>query len=261
MAMIGLFDSGLGGLSVARAVRAVLPRHDLIYLADSAYCPYGPLATAQVRERALFCARWLVAHGAAVIVVACNTASSAALDVLRTTLEVPVVGMEPGIKPAVVATRTGKVAVLATSGTLQGDRFGRLVEQFAHGVTVRTVACPAMVDLVEAGLLHGADAEAVVRGYVAPLLADGVDTFVLGCTHFPPLAPVIATVAPEATLIDTGPAVAAQTARVVAKLDLAPGSGRVQAFTTGDPTLIRPALWRVWGETIDVAQALQGTIT
>ncbi|MEI8167814.1 MAG: aspartate/glutamate racemase family protein, partial [Chloroflexales bacterium] len=148
---IGLFDSGLGGLSVARAVRAALPTHDLIYLADTAYCPYGPLPVAQVRTRALACARWLVGRGARVVVVACNTATSAAVELLRTSLAVPVVGMEPGLKPAVAATRTGRVAVLATSGTLTGERFARLVERFGARVEVRTVACPAMVRLVEAG--------------------------------------------------------------------------------------------------------------
>ncbi len=256
---IGLFDSGLGGLSVARAVRAALPYRDLIYLADTAYCPYGPLPVEQVRTRSLACARWLVGRGARVVVVACNTATSAAVELLRTSLAVPVVGMEPGLKPAVAATRTGRVAVLATSGTLTGERFARLVERFGAMVEVRTVACPAMVRLVEAGELAGPYAASVVAGYVAPLVADGVDTLVLGCTHFPPLRALIAAAAPEATIIDTGPAVAAQTARVALAAGGRAGAtgdaGRLTFATTGDPLSVAPALARVWGESVDVERA------
>lgn len=250
---VGLFDSGLGGLSVARAVRARLPGHDLLYLADTAHCPYGPLPVERVRERSLACARWLIARGARIVVVACNTATSAAVETLRAELPVPVVGMEPGVKPAVAATRSGRVAVLATSGTLRGERFARLVERFAGGVEVRTVACPGMVELVEAGELAGPRATAVVAGYVAPLVADGVDALVLGCTHFPPLRGLIAAAAPGATIIDTGPAVAAQTARLAEGLPA--GAGGLRCATTGDPAIVAPALARVWGETVPVERA------
>lgn len=253
--MIGLFDSGLGGLSAARAVRALLPAHALLYLADSAHCPYGPLPVERVRERAAACAAWLVGEGAGVVVVACNTATSAAVEALRAALPVPVVGMEPGLKPAVAATRTGRVAVLATSGTIGGERFARLVERFAAGVEVRTVACPAMVDLVERGVVAGEEATATVAGYVRPLAAAGFDTLVLGCTHFPALRPLIAACAPGATIIDTGPAVAAQTARVVAAAALAPGAGTLRCATTGDPADVAPALARVWGEPLPVGRA------
>jgi glutamate racemase len=252
---IGLFDSGLGGLSVARRVRELLPDHDLLYLADSAHCPYGPLPVERVRERALACARWLVRQGAGVVVVACNTATSAAVEVLRADLAAPVVGMEPGVKPAVAATHSGRVAVLATSGTLGGERFARLVERFAGGVEVRTVACPELVQLVEEGCLEGAEARATVTRRVAPLVAEGVDTFVLGCTHFPPLRPLIAAAAPGATIVDTGPAVAAQTARVAAAAGIAPGAGTLRCATTGDPSGIAPALARVWGEALPLERA------
>ncbi len=254
-AMIGIFDSGLGGLSVARAVRALLPGHDLIYLADSAYCPYGPLAPEVVRARALACATWLVAQGAGVVVVACNTATSAAIETLRARLSVPVVGMEPGLKPAVAATRSGRIAVLATSGTLGGERFQRLRERFAHGAEVITVACPAMVQLVEDGELDGPRARAVVAACVESLGARGVDTLVLGCTHFPPLRPLIAESAPGATIIDTGPAVAAQTARVAAAARIGPGDGIVRCATTGDPALVAPSLARVWGAPLPLERA------
>lgn len=253
--MIGLFDSGLGGLSVARAVRVALPTHDLLYLADSAYCPYGPLPVAHVQARALVCANWLVAQGAELVVVACNTATSAAIDLLRTRLCVPVVGMEPGVKPAAAATQSGRVAVLATSGTLQSARFERLVNRFAAAVTVETVPCPELVTLVEAGSLNGPQALATVQACVVPLIAAGVDTLVLGCTHFPPLRPLIATVAPHATIIDTGPAVAAQVARLVAVAHLASGTGQIRCATTGEPAQVAPALARIWGEALPVERA------
>lgn len=252
---IGLFDSGLGGLSVTREVRARLPRHDLIYLADTAHCPYGPLPVERVRERALACAWWLIGQGARIVVVACNTATSAAVETLRGELPVPVVGMEPGVKPAVAATRSGRVAVLATSGTLRGDRFARLVERFAGEVEVRTVACPGMVTLVESGELAGPHAAATVASYVAPLAADGVDTLILGCTHFPPLRGLIARAAPGATIIDTGPAVAAQTARLTEAAGIPIGAGSVRCATTGDPKTVAPALAQVWGEAVAVERA------
>jgi glutamate racemase len=247
--MIGIFDSGLGGLSVLRAVRSLLPAHDLLYLADSAYCPYGPRPLAEVRARALACGRWLVGRGAAVVVIACNTATSAAADLLRAELPVPVVGMEPGLKPAIAATRSGQVAVLATSGTLQGERFASLVERFAGGIQVSTVACPDLVAYVEAGDLAGQQTRAAVAGYLAPLRAQGVDTIVLGCTHFPFLRPLIAEIAgPDTALIDTGPAVAAQVARVAASVGAGPGQSSLRCATTGDPAEVSGPLARVWGE-------------
>jgi glutamate racemase len=250
--MIGLFDSGLGGLSVARAVRSVLPRHTLHYLADSAHCPYGPQPPERIVARSLACTRWLVQQGAQLLVVACNTATSAAIEAVRAELLVPVVGMEPGVKPAVAATRSGKVAVLATSGTLGGSRFSRLVDRFAEGIEVRTVACPGLVQLVEEGALNGPQALAAVCAYVEPLVREGFDTLVLGCTHFPPLRHLIAAVAPEATIIDTGPAVAARTAQIVTELGLAPGVGVLRCFTTGNPQQVDGAATAVWGAELAV---------
>jgi glutamate racemase len=246
--MIGVFDSGLGGLSVLRAVRALLPGHDLLYLADSAYCPYGPRPRAEVRARALAIGRWLVGQGAAVVVIACNTATSAAAELLRAELPVPVVGMEPGLKPAIAATRSGRVAVLATIGTLRGERFASLVDRFACGAQVMTVACPDLVGYVEAGDLDGPRARAAVAGYLWPLLADGVDSLVLGCTHFPFLRPLIADIAgPDVTIIDTGLAVAAQVARVAAAAGAGGRGGALRCVTTGDPAEVATALAGVWG--------------
>ncbi|MEI7644075.1 MAG: glutamate racemase [Chloroflexales bacterium] len=252
--MIGIFDSGLGGLSVLRAIHGMLPGHDLLYLADSAYCPYGPRARAEVQARSLACGRWLVSRGAAVVVIACNTATSAAADLLRAELPVPVVGMEPGLKPAIAATRSGRVAVLATSGTLQGERFASLVERFAGGAQISTVACPDLVAYVEAGDLAGPQARAAVGGYMAPLRAQGVDTIVLGCTHFPFLRHLIADSAgPETVIIDTGHAVAAQVARVVSSIGDGPGRRDLRCVTTGDPAEVAGPLARVWGRPLPLA--------
>lgn len=255
--MIGVYDSGFGGLSVLREVRMRLPSHDLCYLADTAYCPYGPRSLEEVRDRALACAGWLAAAGAQVVVVACNTASSAALEVLRAELPVPIVGMEPGIKPASLSTHTRHVGVLATGGTLAGSRFAALIQRFAADVKVEAVPCPALVEQVEAGDLRGPRTRALVRQYLAPLQADGVDTIVLGCTHFHFLAPVIAEVAgPAVTIIDTAPAVARQVVRVAQAVGLTGGSGRLRVATTGDPRQVAPVFAHLWGSEVVVEQAV-----
>lgn len=254
--MIGLFDSGLGGLSVLRAVRERMPEHNLLYLADSAYCPYGPRPLAEVRDRALACGRWLVGQGAAVVVIACNTATSAAAELLRATLPVPVVGMEPGLKPAISATRSGRIAVLATSGTLRGERFSGLIERFAGDTQVITVACPDLVRHIEAGDTSSPAVRAALADRLEPLQAQGVDALVLGCTHFPFLRPLIAELAgPRMTIIDTGPAVAAQVERVASSAGVGPSSGRVRCATSGDLAQVAEALAQVWGGPLQMVKA------
>lgn len=251
--MIGIFDSGLGGLTVTRAIRDRLPTADLIYLADSAYCPYGPRPAAEVRSRALACSRWLVDQGARIVVVACNTATAAAIEVLRSALPVAVVGMEPGVKPAVAATRRGKVAVMATSGTLASDRFRALVNAYAADVEVYTLACPDLVTQVEAGAIADENTRSLIASHLAA--APDADVIVLGCTHFPLLTPLISACAgPHVTIIDTGPAVAAQTARVAERIGLPPGTGTLRCYTTGDPDQIAPALTHVWGEALPLTK-------
>ncbi|MCU0495330.1 MAG: glutamate racemase [Chloroflexaceae bacterium] len=254
---IGLYDSGLGGLSVLQAVRALLPDHDLLYLADTAYCPYGPRPIEQVRERARACAGWLVNQGASLVVVACNTATSAAIETLRAELPLPVVGMEPGLKPAITATRTRRIAVLATGGTLTGNRFHHLVERFADGVEVQTVACPALVEQVEAGDLDSPRTRAILADYLAPLPAAQVDVVVLGCTHFPFLTPLIAEMlGPGVTIVDTGPAVARQVARLAATHCVQPGVGGLRLATTGDPNHMARIVPQLVGVKAGVEQAV-----
>jgi glutamate racemase len=255
---IALFDSGLGGLSILREVRRRLPQHDLLYLADTAYCPYGPRQPDEVCARALAIGNWLVGQGAGLLVVACNTASSAALELLRAELPITVVGMEPGLKPAAAATHSGRVGVLATSSTLAGARFAGLVERYAEGVEVITQPCPGLVELVEAGELDGPTARTLIGRYVAPLLERGVDTLVLGCTHYPFLRPTIADIAgPHVAIVDTGPAVAQQVARVAEQRGLPAGHGRACFWTTGDSARVTAAARRLLDEAV-VVEAVSG---
>jgi len=236
---VGIFDSGVGGLSVLREMRRLLPSEDLIYFADSAYVPYGPRPVAFVRERSEKITRFLLAEGAKAIVVACNTATTAALRHLRERFVVPIVGMEPAVKPATAATRSGHIGVLATEMTIGGDRFADLVHRFAEGVSVHTVVGEGLVPLVEAGEIASPRAESMVRTYVAPLVEQGADVIVLGCTHYPFLRSLIAGVAGSGVVIlDPAEAVARQTQRVLVTAGLlreAPAPGREVFYTSGDP--------------------------
>lgn len=239
---IGIFDSGVGGLSVWRHIRAALPDAGLIYVADSAHAPYGDKSSAYIAQRSLTLTRFLVEQGAEAIVIACNTATAAAAPALREKFSLPIVGMEPAVKPAVAASGNGVVGVLATVGTLESARFAALLERYAGNVRIVTQGCPGLVEQVEHGDLAGPDTRALVQRYLAPLLAEGADTVILGCTHYPFLAPVIGELAgPGVALIDTGAAVARQ---LVRRLDeaLAPsgtsaesGAGSMRFFTSGDP--------------------------
>ncbi|MEM8530855.1 MAG: glutamate racemase [Chloroflexota bacterium] len=255
--MIALFDSGLGGLSVLREVRSRLPQHDLLYLADTAYCPYGVRPDSFVQQRSLQIGRSLLDYGVRLLVVACNTASSAALEVLRAELPIPVVGMEPGLKPAIAATHNGSIGVLATSGTLAGERFARLVERFAHQQTVITQPCPGLVEQVERGTIDDPTTDELLKQYIEPLLTKGIDTLVLGCTHYPFLRePIVRLVGSGITIIDTGPAVARQVEHMTSKHNIVPGNAATDYFTTGNAESVTSTLKRLLGETI-TAQSIE----
>lgn len=246
---IGIFDSGVGGLSVAREIRSILPSEDMLYFADSAYCPYGAKSPQEILARSKKISNFLLGKGAKILVVACNSASVAGLDKLREFVEIPIVGMEPAVKPAAAATRNGKVGVLATGVTLNGDRFSTLLSKFASGIDVYTQPCPGLVELVEAGKMGGPEAEEMLNRYLLPLLDRGVDTIVLGCTHYPFLRRAILEKAgPGLHIIDTGEAVARQVHRVLRDNNLqnsgaAPGS---EAFyTSGHPELVGSVMARL----------------
>ncbi|MCK9530347.1 MAG: glutamate racemase [Gammaproteobacteria bacterium] len=249
---IGVFDSGVGGLSVLRQIRHLLPAEDLLYVADTAWVPYGPRPPEQIRERARVVTGWLVEQGVKAVVVACNTATAAAVAGLREQFAQPVVGMEPAVKPAAAATRNGVVGVLATAGTLKSTRFAALLARFAEKIEVISRPSPELVELVEHGDINSAHAQAVVRDCVAPLLEHGADTLILGCTHFPPLRPLIeAAAGPDVAVIDTGGAVARQVQRRLAEtgqLRSPDHAGRVRILTTGPVTPALPAIRAIWGE-------------
>lgn len=258
--LIGIFDSGVGGLSVTREIMAQLPGQPFLYLADQANAPYGQRSLAEIRAFAGGITRFLLDKGATMIVVACNTASAAALHWLRAQFPtVPFVGMEPAVKPAASRTRTGHVGVIATQATFQGELFASLVDRYANNIIVHTQVCPALVSLVEAGEVDSPRARAAVHEYLAPLLAAGIDELVLGCTHYPFLAPIIeAEVGPGVEVIDPAPAVARQVGRVLAQYGWpATGSGRVahRFYTTGVPAHFQAALRNLLGVHARVRQA------
>jgi glutamate racemase len=251
MARVGVFDSGVGGLSVARELMAQLPAQSLIYLADQIHAPYGERSLEEIRELSEGITRFLLEQGAGVIVIACNTASAAALKWLRGKHPgVPFVGMEPAVKPAAERTRTRRIGVLATPATFQGELFASLVDRFGADVEVRTQVCPLFVPLVEAGELDSERTRAAVREYVGPLVEAGVDELVLGCTHYPFLLPLIAEAAgPGVEIIDPAPAVARQTGRVLAGRGwlTEDGEPRHAFYTTGEAERFGRALRELGG--------------
>jgi glutamate racemase len=215
-APIGVFDSGVGGLTILQELLRELPGEQFVYFGDTGNCPYGVRPVAEIQELSRNAAQFLLDRGAKIIVVACNTASVSALAYLRETFDCPFVGVVPAIKPAVALTKTGHVGIAATEASARGDYLRRLIAEHAHGVEVHAVGCPRLVLLAEAGILDGPEAEAAIREYVTPLLEAGIDTLVLGCTHFPAMREAFArVVGPDITMIDSGAAIARQTRRVL----------------------------------------------
>ncbi|MFQ5399676.1 MAG: glutamate racemase [Anaerolineae bacterium] len=236
---VAIFDSGVGGLSVLRVLRNQLPGEQFLYLADQAHVPYGARPAAEIQRLSEAITHFLLAREAKLVVVACNTASAASLTHLRATFpDIPFVGMEPAVKPAAVRTRSGKVGVMATAGTFESQRYEQLMARFARDVVVYEDSCPGLVEQIEGGVLDGPEAEQRLHRCLAPMLAAGVDVVVLGCTHYPFVAPLLQRIAgDEVVVIDPAPAVARQTGRVLADRGwLGPdaGEGSVSAFTTGD---------------------------
>lgn len=243
--MIGIFDSGVGGLSVYREIRKILPEERYIYYSDSAHCPYGEKSREYILDRA----RWITGHlleeGADIIVVACNTATAAAIKELREEFPVRFIGMEPAIKPAVKATGSGVVGVLATAGTLRGSKYMDTRSQWAEGVRVVEHVGQGFVELVEKGVTEGEIAEDVVERSLRPLLEEGADTIVLGCTHYPFLEGAIRNVARRAfpgrdtKIIDPAPAVARHLLEVMQENGLVRNDGfSIKLDTSGDVTAL-----------------------
>jgi glutamate racemase len=253
---IGIFDSGVGGLSVLRAIRAQLPEEPVLYLGDQGHVPYGPRPLEEVQAFSEEITRFLLSQGAKLIVVACNAASAAALQPLRQVFpQIPFVGMEPAVKPAAERTQSGVVGVLATPATFQGALYASVVERFAQGVTVLQSTCPGLVGQIEKGALEAPETEAILRAALEPMLAQGIDTVVLGCTHYPFVIPLIERIAGKSVrVIDPAPAVARQTGRRLEALGLrqtAETGAGVTYYTTAEAEVLErllPQLLAVTGE-------------
>jgi glutamate racemase len=242
---VAFFDSGVGGLSVLRAFRQVAPSEDLIYFADTAFFPYGPRPAAEVRKRAFAAAHHLVRLGAKLIVVACNTASAAALEDLRAAFDVPFVGMVPGLKPAAAHSRTATVAILATPGTLDGELYARVAAEYGRGTAIVNVSGHGLAELVERGAANTPEARAAVRAALGPAVSRGADVVVLGCTHYHFLASAIAAEFPGLQVVDTAEPVARRAATLLVELGLESPStdpGHLDLVVTGDRARFRETM-------------------
>jgi glutamate racemase len=230
--VIGVIDSGVGGLSVLREIRDQLPDQDLIYIGDTAWCPYGNKSFPAICERTFTLTDFLMSRGAGVIVVACNSATIVAIQALRAHYPLPFIGMEPGVKPAAAMTRTGTIGVLATEASLSGQKFHHLVDQHARDLQVITQPCPRFVELVEKGILAGSEVDEAIETYTTEMLAANADVFILGCSHYPFLLPALKNKLPtHIRFIDTGEAIA----RRVSSHSLTPSTNPItEILTTGN---------------------------
>lgn len=251
---IAVFDSGLGGLTVLRALRSRLPHEDFFYFADTRFLPYGDRPEAFLRERGVRIAEALRRRGAKALVVACNTATAAAAEAIRAAVTGPVVALEPGVKPAVALSGNKCIGVLATTRTLASERFQRLVGTHAAGARVIAQPCPGLAEAIEAEGPEGAGVTALLDTFVAPLAAASVDVVVLGCTHYPWVAEAIRQRLPAGTqLLDTGEAVARQLERLLLAGGLqGGGQGQLTVTTSGSPTSVHATVDRLWGEHLSV---------
>jgi len=251
---VGVFDSGLGGLTVLKALRERLPQEDFLYFADTRFLPYGDRPEAFLKERGIRVAQAIARHGAKVLVIACNTASAAAAEAIRAQVKLPVVALEPAVKPAAALSRNGVVGVMATTRTLESKRFRRLVTTHAAHIRLLSQPCPGLAESIEAHGPGSSEVGAILDSTVKPLAEAGVDTVVLGCTHYPWVASRIAARLPaEVCLVDTGNAVARQVERVLASHGLqGGGEGRLMVATSGIPQEVRETVARLWGERLDI---------
>ena len=251
---IAVFDSGLGGLTVLRALQERLPQEDFFYFADTRFLPYGDRPEIFLKERGVLIAEALARRGAKALVIACNTATAAAAEAIRAASPLPIVALEPGVKPAAGLTRSGVIGVLATTRTLQSERFQRLVGNHAPHLKVIAQACPGLAEAIETAGPESAEVAALLDVFVEPLAAAGVDVMVLGCTHYPWVAEAIARRLPAgATLLDTGAPVARQLDRLLGSAGLlGGGSGRLSVATSGAPAKVSATVDRLWGRHLPV---------
>lgn len=254
---IGIFDSGVGGISVLKHVHTLLPQENLIYVADSAHAPYGSKTAEFIQQRTLEIADFLVSRGAKALVIACNTATAAAAETLRTKYSLPIIGMEPAVKPAAAVSKNGVIGVLATVGTLKSAQFAALLESYGRNVKVVTQACVGLVECVERGELNTDSTLRLIQQYCEPLLAEGADTIVLGCTHYPFIRPLIEqVVGHNVQIIDTGAAVAKHLQARLHEADLlvtdADRIADISIWTNNPSTNAQAVVARLWSQNIHV---------
>lgn len=253
---IGIFDSGIGGLSIARQIRELLPNEDLVYVADTYHAPYGEKSLSYITDRAYSVSDFLLEKNVKAIVVACNTATVSSIKELRAKYSIPIIGVEPGVKPAVFNTKSGVIGVLATAQTLKSSSFNDLAKSFSTDVRIEVQPCPGLMEQVEALSLDSVETEAMVKNYVFPLLDKGADHIVLGCTHYAFLAPIIKKVVGiNIKIVNTDFAVAKETARRLETADLLAKrstAGHV-AFWSSAPSLSTHKQFSLlWGESVAV---------
>lgn len=244
---IGIFDSGVGGLSVLREIRKLMPAENIVYFGDQGHVPYGPRSMEQIQNFSEGITRFLLSHKSKIIVVACNTASAAALKHLRATFpNVQFVGMEPAVKPAAEKTQTGKVGVLATSATFQGALYASVVERFGAGVELFQHTCPGLVNQIEMGELDSPKTRAILEDALLPMMDKNIDTVVLGCTHYPFVIPLVERIVGDnIRVIDPAPSVAKQVKRLLEAgglLNLNGKDASVRFFTSGDSASVKSLL-------------------
>jgi glutamate racemase len=264
---IGIFDSGIGGLSVLRAVRTQMPAENILYFGDQGHIPYGPRPMEQIRQFSESITNFLLERDVKIIVVACNTASAAALKYLREKFpDVKFVGMEPAVKPAAERTQTGRVGVMATPATFQGALYASVVERFANGVILFQNTCNGLVQQIEQGNLNGKETRRILEDALLPMLEKDIDTVVLGCTHYPFVIPLIQEiVGGNVRVIDPAPSVAKQAQRLLVAggvLNESRSKGIIRLFTSGDPKVLNSQLPLLLGEGGDVGRVVwAGDIT
>jgi glutamate racemase len=259
---IGVLDSGVGGITVLKHIHALLPQEQLLYFADSLHAPYGNKTEVEIQQRCIEIIDFLLTQDVKAIVIACNTATAAAVDLMREKYPLlPIIGMEPAVKPAATASHNGVIGVLATVGTLKSAQFAALLESYGRNVKVITQGCIGLVECIERGELHHQSTYELLRQYCQPLLTEGADTIVLGCTHYPFVKELIQQiVGPHVTLIDTGEAVARQLHHRLIALDLLapieqgqmPESG-VMFYTNSTAEYAHQVINQLWGRAAKIS--------
>jgi len=256
---IGVMDSGVGGISVLKHIHVLLPQEDLIYFADSLHAPYGSKSPQEIKARCFAVADFLLEKGVKSLVVACNTATAAAIEDMRAHYDLPIIGMEPAVKPAAAATKNGVIGVLATVGTLKSAQFAALLESYGRNVKVVTQACVGLVECIERGELNTPNTLKLIEQYCAPLLNEGADTIVLGCTHYPFVKDAIReTVGGNISLIDTGYAVANQLKnqlianQLLRKCSNNGSSIEITFWTNSNLTIAKTVIEMLWGQSASV---------